>query len=46
MDKIIINEAPIIALFYDKVCDLLVKCNWIRINPNLLDLRKVRKVKC
>jgi peptide/nickel transport system substrate-binding protein len=47
MDKIIINEAPIIALFYDKVARFTGKnVTGLGINPlNLLDLRKVKKSK-
>ncbi|EIA08937.1 ABC transporter substrate-binding protein [Flavobacterium frigoris] len=45
MDKIIINEAPVIALFYDKVARFTRKnVTGLGMNPlNLLSLKKVKK---
>jgi peptide/nickel transport system substrate-binding protein len=45
MDKIIIDEAPIIPLFYDKVARFTQKeVSGLGINPlNLLSLKKVKK---
>jgi peptide/nickel transport system substrate-binding protein len=45
MDKIIINEAPVIALFYDKVARFTRKSvSGLGMNPlNLLSLKKVKK---
>ena len=46
MDKIIIDEAPVVVLYYDRVLRF-VKNNIINLgsNPiNLLDLKKVRKI--
>ena len=45
MDKIIINEAPVIALFYDKVARFTrTNVTGLGMNPlNLLSLKKVKK---
>jgi peptide/nickel transport system substrate-binding protein len=46
MDKIIIEEAPIIPLFYDKVARFTRKnVEGLGINPlNLLSLKRVKKI--
>lgn len=47
MDDLIIKEAPVIPLFYDKVARFTRKnVTGLGINPlNMLDLRRVKKVK-
>jgi oligopeptide transport system substrate-binding protein len=46
MEKLVIEEAPVIPLYHDKVIRLVNKqCQGMNVNPmNLLDLRMVRKL--
>ena len=46
MDKLIIEEAPVIPLFYDKVARFTLKnIEGLGINPlNMVNLKKVKKI--
>jgi peptide/nickel transport system substrate-binding protein len=44
MDKIIIDEAPIIPLFYDKVADSQKRSYWLRgLTVEFIEFKKVKK---